>query len=106
MSVRHPQTPCREKSRVEMRLEMKEFRYVITDEIGLHARPAGLLVKAASKFACKIKICSGTKEVDAKSILGVMSLALKQGDEMRVHFDGTDEEEAFETIKSFLITNL
>ncbi len=85
---------------------MKEFNYVITDEIGLHARPAGLLVNAASKFACKIMIYNGTRQVDAKSILGVMSLALKKGDEMRLHFEGTDEEEAFETIKSFLINNL
>jgi phosphocarrier protein HPr len=85
---------------------MKELRYVLTDEMGLHARPAGLLVSGASKFTCNIKIKNGTKEVDGKSILGVMSLALKKGDEMHIIFDGADEEDAYEAIQAFLKENL
>jgi len=85
---------------------MKELRYVITDELGLHARPAGLLVSNASKFACNIRIKNGSKEVEGKSILGVMSLALKKGDEMQIIFDGPDEEEAYKTIQAFLKENL
>jgi len=85
---------------------VKELRYVITDEVGLHARPAGLLVSTASKFDCRIKIKSGTKEVDGKSILGVMSLALKKGDEMHLIFDGIDEDVACEEIQTFLRENI
>lgn len=85
---------------------MKELRYVLTDEMGLHARPAGLLVSGASKFRCNIRVKNGTKEVDGKSILGVMSLALKKGDEMQIIFDGSDEDDAYEAIQSFLKENL
>ena len=51
---------------------MKEFKYTIKDELGIHARPAGLLVKEAAAFPCKVAIEKGGKEVDAKRILGVM----------------------------------
>ncbi|NLK27106.1 MAG: HPr family phosphocarrier protein [Clostridiales bacterium] len=85
---------------------MKELRYVITDEIGLHARPAGLLVSTASKFDCNIKIKNKTKETDAKSILGVMSLGVRTGEEIILTFDGEDEEKAYEAIKTFLEANL
>ena len=59
---------------------MKTFEYTITDELGIHARPAGMLVKEASKFASKIMIASPKKEVDAKRIMGVMSMGAKKGD--------------------------
>lgn len=85
---------------------MKEFKYVITDELGLHARPAGLLVKEASKFNCKIRLQKGDREVEAKSILGVMALGTKKGDEIRLTFDGTDEEEAFNIVGDFIRNNL
>ena len=57
---------------------MKTFEYTITDELGIHARPAGMLVKEASKFASKIMIASPKKEVDAKRIMGVMSMAQRR----------------------------
>lgn len=85
---------------------MKELRYVITDEVGLHARPAGLFVSAASKFVCKIRMISGTKDIDGKSILAVMSMALKKGDEMHLVFEGEDEEKAYEAMQAFLKENL
>ena len=85
---------------------MKELQYRITDEIGLHARPAGQLVKAVSAFASKIRVGTPKKMVDAKRIMGVMGLALKQGDEMTLTFEGPDEAEAAQTLEQFLISHL
>lgn len=85
---------------------MREIHYVITDELGIHARPAGLLVKAASGFASDIQIGTPAKMVDAKRIIGVMGLALKQGDELSMTFSGEDEDKAAETLEAFLKENL
>ena len=85
---------------------MKEFQYVITDELGIHARPAGLLVKEAGKFQSDIKIKKGEKEADAKRIFGIMGLAAKKGDEIVLTADGSDETEAIAAIEEFLKANL
>ena len=85
---------------------MKEFKYVITDELGIHARPAGLLVKEAGKFQSDIKIKKGEKEADAKRILGIMGLAAKKGDEIVLTADGADEADAIAAIEEFLKVNL
>ena len=58
---------------------MKEFKYVIKDEQGIHARPAGLFVKEAAAFPCKVTIEKDGKEADAKRIFAVMGLAVKCG---------------------------
>lgn len=57
---------------------MKQFTYVITDEAGIHARPAGLLVKEAAKFASSTTIAKGAKKGDLKRIFGVILWALKR----------------------------
>ncbi|MBQ4560677.1 MAG: HPr family phosphocarrier protein [Tyzzerella sp.] len=85
---------------------MKEFRYVITDDLGIHARPAGLLVKEAALFQSYIKIKKGEKEVDAKRIFGIMGLAAKKGDEILLTAEGADEDEAIAAITEFLKANL
>lgn len=85
---------------------MKTFEYTITDELGIHARPAGLLVKEAAKFESKIMIASPKKEVDAKRIMGVMSMGAKQGDVVKVTVEGPDEEAAAEAMELFLRKNL
>ncbi len=85
---------------------MKEFKYTITDPEGIHARPAGLFVKAAAAVPCKVTIAKDGKEVDAKRILGVMSLGVKQGEEITLKTDGDGEEEAMETLQKFLQENL
>ena len=85
---------------------MKEFKYVITDELGIHARPAGLLVKEAAKFQADIKIKKGEKEADAKRIFGIMGLAAKKGDEIVLTADGADEADAIVAIEEFLKANL
>ncbi|HWR23697.1 MAG TPA: HPr family phosphocarrier protein [Feifaniaceae bacterium] len=74
---------------------MKQLKYRITDEFGLHARPAGQLVKAMAQFQSGVKIGTPAKMVDAKRILGVMGLAVRHGDEIIMEFQGEDEAEAY-----------
>lgn len=85
---------------------MKEFRYVITDKEGIHARPAGLLVKEANRFSSDIKIKKEDKTGDAKRIFAVMGLAAKQGQEIVVTAEGTDEETAIAAMEAFIKANL
>ncbi|MCR5452999.1 MAG: HPr family phosphocarrier protein [Lachnospiraceae bacterium] len=85
---------------------MKEFTYTITDPEGIHARPAGLFVKAAAGFPCTITIGKDGKDVDAKRILGVMSLGAKQGHEIVIKCEGEQEEEAAAALETFLKENM
>ena len=84
---------------------MLEIKYRIDDEMGLHARPAGLLVKLAAKYKSDIQLGTPAKMVNAKRIIGVMALTLKQGAEMIMTFSGEDEEEATAAVKAFLEEN-
>lgn len=85
---------------------MKEFKYVIKDEQGIHARPAGLFVKEAAACACKVTISKDGKEVDAKRILGVMGLGVKCEQEIVLKTEGDGEEEAMQKLSAFLEANL
>ncbi|MBD5485636.1 MAG: HPr family phosphocarrier protein [Lachnospiraceae bacterium] len=85
---------------------MKEFKYTITDPEGIHARPAGLLVKAVKEFASDIKIAKDGKAMSCKAIFGVMGLGAKQGDEVTLTFEGEDEEAAYDAISKFMQENL
>lgn len=85
---------------------MREFRYVITDPEGIHARPAGELVKAAKAFACSIKLTKDGKSGDCKKIFGIMGLGVKKGNEVTLTFEGDDEDAAYEAVSSFLQENL
>lgn len=85
---------------------MKTVSYIIKDELGIHARPAGMLVKEASAFPCTITIAKDGKEVDAKRILGVMSLGVKCGQEIVITAEGEQEEEAIARLSAFLEGNL
>lgn len=85
---------------------MKEIRYVITDPLGLHARPAGLLVRQAARSASAVTLTANGSTVDAKRILGVMKLAAKQGMELTLTFDGPDEAAAAAAMADFLAANL
>lgn len=85
---------------------MKTFSYVITDPAGIHARPAGLLVKEANKFKSTVKIKKGDKSADLKKIFGVMGLAAKKGDQIVIDVEGDDENEAMVAIESFIKANL
>lgn len=85
---------------------MKTLTYIITDSNGIHARPAGLLVKEAGKFESKITIAKEGKTVDAKRIMALMSLGVKMGHEVTLTIEGNDEEEAFAALERFLKENL
>lgn len=85
---------------------MKEFKYVITDPEGIHARPAGEFVKTASKFSSDVSLTKEGKKVSAKKIFGVMGLAVKQGQEITVTVEGSDEDTAAAQLEAFLKENL
>ena len=85
---------------------MKEIKYVITDPLGMHARPAGMLVKAVAPYASKITVTAPTGSADAKRLMALMRLAAKQGMELTVTIEGADEEKAAVELKAFLEANL
>jgi phosphocarrier protein len=85
---------------------MKTLKFTINDSLGIHARPAGLLVKKASEFSSDISVLKGDKKADAKKIFSVMSLAVKCGDEITVTAEGEDENEAISAIGDFIKENL
>ncbi len=81
---------------------MRSFAYVITDRVGIHARPAGMLVREAQKYRSEILVSKGKKEADAKNLMQIMSLGAKCGDEISVKVSGEDEEEACEAVEAVL----
>ena len=85
---------------------MKEFTYTITDPEGIHARPAGELVKAAKEFNSKITIEKDGKSGDCKKIFSIMALAVKSGNEVTITCDGDDEAAACERIQQFMKDNM
>lgn len=85
---------------------MKNFSYVIKDEIGIHARPAGLLVKEAKAFESKITVSKAGKSAEARKLMALMSLGVKCGDEVEVAAEGADEDQAIESMKAFFEKNL
>ncbi len=85
---------------------MKSFSYVIKDAEGIHARPAGELVKLAKTFTSKVTIAKGAKSGDARKIFAVMGLGAKQGEEVTVTAEGDDEEKAIAEIEAFMNANL
>lgn len=78
---------------------MKEKIVKVSNKMGLHARPAAMLVQTASKFHSTVKIIRDDFEVDAKSIMGVMTLAAALGSELKFIADGPDESEVLDTIE-------
>ncbi len=85
---------------------MQQFTYVITDPLGIHARPAGMIVKKASEFSCDITLKTPTATADAKRILAVMKLVAKQGTPLTVICVGGDENIAAGHLEEFLKANL
>ena len=76
--------------------------YVITDETGIHARPATMLVQTASKFDSDIQLEYNGKKVNLKSIMGVMSLGVGKDAEITIYADGSDETDAIQSITDVL----
>ena len=81
---------------------MKQIIVSIIDPVGLHARPATVAVNAASKFKCEVAIAFKGREVNMKSIMGVMSLGIPTQSEITISCDGEDEEEAIKQIEDIL----
>lgn len=81
---------------------MIEKKYTITSDEGLHARPAAKLVGSVSSFASDIKLEFKEKQVNMKSIMGVMSLGISKGKEIKIIADGTDEERVIETVDELM----
>ena len=84
---------------------VQEITLVLRNKVGLHARPASLFVRTANKFKCKITVSKDDKEVDAKSILSVLSLGAEQGDAVTIKTQGEDEVEALEALKALIESN-
>lgn len=81
---------------------MKEVKIVIKNETGLHARPAAMVVAEAGKYKSNLTIKKGDREVNIKSILGLLSIGASKGDEITLRADGEDEVQAAETIANLI----
>jgi len=86
---------------------MKRFSYTITDSLGIHARPAGLLAKAAKAFGdTQITIGKGDEAVRATQLMKLMALGIRQGDTVTVTAEGPDEAKAEKQMRKFFEENL
>ncbi len=86
---------------------MKEFSYTIKDEIGIHARPAGNLVKLIKIFMSTVTIEKEGKEpINGTALMKLMSLGVKHGDTIRFTVEGDDEDAAVKGIEEFMKENL
>lgn len=85
---------------------MRTFIYTIKDELGIHARPAGMLAKTAKELDSEITITKGEKTVGATKLMALMGLGVKCGDTITVTANGGNEDAALEEMKSFLEANL
>lgn len=85
---------------------MKTFQYEIKDAIGIHARPAGLLVKEAKKYSSKIMLHINEKSAEATKLMAVMSLGVKQGQTVEITVEGPDEEDACQGMEAFFREHL
>ncbi len=80
---------------------MKTFEYVVRDKVGLHARPAGIIVKQAAQFECSITLtnCENGKSADAKKLFALMNLMIKHNCKIRIDCNGSDEDKAADELK-------
>ena len=85
---------------------MKTFEYTIKDELGIHARPAGLLVKEAKKYESECTITKDGKTKKLTQLMMLMSLGVKQGETVTVTAEGAAEDTAIEGLKAFFEANL
>ena len=85
---------------------MKEFTYTITDPAGIHARPAGILVKKTQPYASEITLVKGDKQANGKSMLSVRGRGARNGDEITVQAEGADEADAVAELEAFFKENL
>ena len=84
---------------------MKEFTYKITDPIGIHARPAGMLAKKAAELDSTVTIIKDGKSVDTHRLMALMQLGIKENDEITVRIEGGNEDRNAHEILTFLESN-
>ncbi len=77
-----------------------EFKGIIKDPVGLHARPASIMVQEATKFESDITISANGKDANLKSIMSVMALGAKSGEEITIKAEGPDAEEAIAALEA------
>lgn len=85
---------------------MRQFEYVVTDSMGIHARPAGMLAKEAKRYESKIFIKKDEKSVEVTKLMAIMGLGIKCGQTVGVEVSGADEDVACEEMKRFFEANL
>ncbi|MGN0435928.1 MAG: HPr family phosphocarrier protein [Wujia sp.] len=85
---------------------MKTFDYTITDEVGIHARPAGLLAKKAKEYSSRITVEKAGKSAEAQKLMALMGLGVKKGETVTVVVEGDDEDVAAAEIEAFFQENL
>ena len=86
---------------------MKQFTYTITDPVGIHARPAGLLSKLAKSFPdTLVTVTKGDKTVKASQLMKLMNMGIKKGDQVTVAAEGAAEEGAADALREFFEENL
>lgn len=84
---------------------MKQFDYTIQDAMGIHARPAGLLVKEAKGYKSTITLVKGEKEVNVLKLMALMQLAVKCGETVTIKVDGEDEDVCAAAMEEFFKAN-
>lgn len=85
---------------------MVSFNYIITDEVGIHARPASLLVKEAREYNDELKITCNGKSADPKKLLALLGLGIKCGQEISVEVEGENETETAVKLEEYFKANL
>lgn len=81
---------------------MQQEDITITNSVGLHARPASLFVQTSNKFTSEIQVEYQEKKANAKSILQILSLGVKQGERISIKIDGDDELQALTTLRKLI----
>lgn len=85
---------------------MKEFTYTIKEAVGIHARPAGLLVKEVKKYQSAVTVVKDDKSVNALKLMALMGMGVKCGDTVTVRVEGPDEDTAAPALEAFFQANL
>lgn len=93
------------KSKTKKKTQKIERQFVITNKLGLHARPAALFVQTANRFEATIEIQKDDLKADGKSIMGIMTLAAEQGSLLMIRAAGRDAEEAVEALVKLIESN-
>ena len=99
---------CRSAARdlSKEKMIMKEFQYTVKDACGIHARPAGLLVKTVKGFASSATLEKDGKSCDMRKLMALMGMGVKQGETVTIKVEGDDEEAAAAAVQKFLTENV